>query len=76
MNKRLMPDIELEFNRFQDAAELACDAHLEDLRAFHARGCGELKITPSYHTKRFADMRQVGLGGSSAGLCADATHEH
>lgn len=70
------PNIEKEMNDFQDKAADACDMHLMDLRAHHYKGTGELKITPSFHTKRFVDQRNVGLGGSSAGLCAEASSGH
>lgn len=73
---RAMPNIEMEMNQFIDKVADACDAHLLDLRANHRHGCGEFKITPTYHTKRFADARNHGLGGSSASLCTGASNEH
>lgn len=73
---RDMPNIEMEMNQFNDRAADASDMHLLDLRANHKYGCGEFRITPSYHTKRYADMRNVGRGGSSAASCAEASHEH
>jgi len=70
------PNIEKEMNEFQDKAADACDLHLMDLHANHYPRTGELKITPSFHTKRFTDKRSLGLGGSPAGTCAEGTSGH